>query len=165
MKVINRNLTAVIMVLMVFALIPTCDFAYADEVLNNNGEDCEEYIEATEEEYVICDDSSIEDSGDINVQTISNVKVAFNRLSSTSSKANVSAHSTVKSITSKIYLQKYVSSKEAYANVKGVSSTKTVSAYSINHAPKFAISANGKYRIKVVLSDGTVTHTKYKNLS
>lgn len=163
MKVIKLNLTAAIIILMIFAAIPTCSFAYTGEAYDDAGE-CEEYIEPTDEEYVICDDSSV-DGGDASIQTITNYTVAFNRLSSTSSKARVSAYFTVKSITSKIYLQKYVSSKGAYANVKGVSSTKTVSAYSINHAPKFSISANGKYRIKVVLSDGTVTHTKYKNLS
>lgn len=161
MRAINRNLIAVIIVLMIFALIPSFNFAYADQVMNDEGE---EYIEPTADEYLICDDSPISENGDVSVAAISYFSVAFNRLSSTSAQAKVDATSTVKSLTSKVYLQKYVSSKGAYANVKGVSSTKTVSAYSIYHAPKFSVSSSGKYRVKVVLNDGTTTHTKYKNL-
>lgn len=164
MKVINRNLSALMMVLMIFALIPSCNFVYADEAINSEEVE-EDYIEPTIDEYLICDDSPMTENEEVNVESISYFSAIFTRLSSTSAQAKVAATSTRNSLTSKVYLQKYNSSKETYANVKGVSSTKTVSAYSISHSPKFSISSNGKYRVKVVLSDGLVTSIKYKNLS
>ena len=99
------------------------------------------------------------------MQSVTNFSVWFGRLLPTSAQAKVEAKSTTKSITTKVQLQKYVSSKSDNVNVKGVSSTKTVSAKSIIHSPKFSVSSGGSYRVKVVVTSGSSRMTKYKKLS
>lgn len=142
MKFLNRSITALVIVMLMAVVVPAAVPAYADEVAEEDP-GYEEYIEPTEEEYVICDDSPLEGDDLAGVQTVTDFSVWFGRLSPTSAQAKVEAKSTTKSITSKVQLQKYVYSKSDYVNVKGVVSTKTVSTYTIKHSPKFSVSSGG----------------------
>lgn len=164
MKFLNRSITAFVIVMLMAALVPAAVPAYAGEVVEEDAE-YEEYIEPTEEEYVICDDSPLEGDDLAGVQTVTDFILKFERLTAKSARADVEAKSTTKSITSKVQMQKYVSSKSGYVNVKGVSSTKTASTYTIKHSPKFSVSSGGSYRVKVVVTSGSSKMTKYKKLS
>ena len=164
MKFLNRSIAILIIVMLMTVMVPAAVPAYADEAAEEDT-GYEEYIEPTEEEYVICDDSPLEGDDLAGVQTVTGFVLKFDRLTATSAMANVEAKSTTKSITSKVQLQKYVSSKSGYVNVKGVASTKTVSAKSIIHSPKFAVSSGSIYRVKVVVTSGSSKMTKYKKLS
>lgn len=106
-----------------------------------------------------------EESEEIDTMSINYYKVAFSRTSDTKAQARVSAVATVSStgITSTITLQKYNSSTEKYVNKE--TSTKEVSGYTITHEKTFTVTSSGKYRIKVVLNDGSTTQIKYKELS
>lgn len=160
MKVISINKTATVIIIMIMGTVIPVN---AEQIIDACTEQ-EEYIEPTAEEYVICDDSESEIVEGADIQTITDFSVKFSRTSPTTAKANVEASTTSKSITSKVQLQKYVSSKSAYANVKGISSTKTVSSNVILHTPKFSVTSNGKYRVKVMLTSGSSTIKKYKKL-
>ena len=164
MKFLNRSIATLIIVMLMTVMVPAAVPAYADEAAEEDT-GYEEYIEPTEEEYVICDDSPLEGDDLAGVQSVTDFILKFDRLTATSAKAKVDATSTTKTITSKVQLQKYVSSKSAYVNVKGVVSTKTVSAKSILHSPKFSVSSGGSYRVKAVVTSGSSKMTKYKKLS
>lgn len=100
-----------------------------------------------------------------NSRAINYYKVAFSKTSDTKAKARVSAVATVSAteITSSITLQKYNSSTGKYVNKE--TSTKEVSGNTITHEKTFTVTSSGKYRIKVVLNDGSTTQIKYKELS
>lgn len=164
MEFLNRSIAALVIVMLMAVMVPAAVPAYAGEAAEEDT-GYEEYIEPTEEEYVICDDSPLEGDDLAGVQSVTDFSVWFGRLSPTSAQAKVEAKSTTKSITSKVQLQKYVSSKSDYVNVKGVVSTKTVSTYTIKHSPKFSVSSGGSYRVKVVVTSGSSKMTKYKKLS
>lgn len=164
MEFLNRSIAALVIVMLMAVMVPAAVPAYAGEATEEDT-GYEEYIEPTEEEYVICDDSPLEGDDLAGVQSVTDFSVWFGRLSPTSAQAKVAAKSTTKSITSKVQLQKYVSSKSDYVNVKGVVSTKTVSAKTILHSPKFSVSSGGSYRVKAVVTSGSSKMTKYKKLS
>ena len=102
--------------------------------------------------------------GEVSTLAINYYTVSFERTSSTSAKAKVSAQGSAltTSMTSEITLQKYNNSTGAYYNVKTVD--KEVSGRLITHTKTFSISTSGQYRIMVVVYDNTTAHRKYKEL-
>lgn len=161
MKRISIRLVISIVAVMVLSIMPfNCYAAEADLAVE------EESVAPTAEEYLICNDSIIQNEGDAGIMAITYFTVGFKRIAPTTAQATVTAKSTAtsKSIKSTVYLQKYNSSTGKYATVSGVTATKTVYTHSITHSPKFSVTSNGKYRAKVVIEDTTSMETKYKTL-
>lgn len=91
--------------------------------------------------------------------------IDFKRNSDTSATAKVTARNANynRGIKTTITLQTYNSSLATYVN--GESSTKSTEKGNTTHIKTFTVTAKGKYRIKVAISDGKDIVTDFKELS
>lgn len=160
---VKKRVIAMIVGLMTVCSLSMTGTAFA--VMDTGEEELE--VLPTEEEYLVMDDNEAAVTETFDTKVVNDVTAVFKRTSNTKAQAIAEGKSTISSATlsSTIYLQRQNSNTGKYANVKDAKSVKSVSSSYIKHAPVFSVSKSSNYRVKVVITDGKSTETRYKALT